>query len=103
MKKEKTIKGFFITLMLRPNVYILIISLSLNNFIKVIDSPITTIKGRIIVKRLGIKYIDKIKIDIVSICNKFDSDISLVNCNNQAIDIKIKKIREKPFINSKNI
>ena len=80
-----------------------IISLSLNNFINVIDIPIITIKGRITVNKFGTKYIDKIKIDNVSICNKFDIDINLVNWSSHAIDKKINKINKKPLNNSVNM
>ena len=38
----------------------------------------------------------------MSTCIKFVNDISLVNCNNQAIDKKIKKIKKNPFEISKN-
>ena len=33
----------------------------------------------------------------MSTCIKFVKEISLVNCNNQAIDTKIKKISEHPL------
>jgi len=62
-----------------------------------------TINGSIIVNKFGIRYIDKIKIDIVSICNRLDIEINLVNCSNQAIDINIKVIRKNPFTNSLSI
>ena len=56
-----------------------------------------------IVNKFGIRQIDKIKIDNESICNKFDTEISRVNCSNQAIDKKINKIRKKPFNSSLKI
>ena len=79
------------------------ISLSLNNFINVIDIPIMTINGKIIVNKLGIRYIDKIKIVNESICNKLETEINLVNWSNQAIDKNIKKISKKPFNSSLKI
>ena len=100
---EKNNNGFIITAVSSPKVYIVIISLSLNNFIKVIDKPMIIINGRITVNKFGIKYIDNSKIESVSICNKLEIDINLVNWSNQAIDKKINKISKKPLNNSFNM
>ena len=43
------------------------------------------------------------KIDKESICNKLDTEINRVNCNNHDIDKNINKIRKKPFKSSLKI
>ena len=50
---EKKINGFLIASVFIPRVKIVIISLSLNNFINVIEIPIITINGRIVVNKFG--------------------------------------------------
>ena len=94
---EKYLRGAFIEVILSPSEYMLINSLSLSNFKKVIISPKIITKGIIIVIRLGIKKRDKYKIDKISTWIKLVRDISLVNCSNQAIVRNIKKINNDPF------
>ena len=53
MKKKN--KGFLIASVFIPNEKIVIISLSLNNFINVIEIPIIIINGKITVNKFGIR------------------------------------------------
>ena len=84
-----------IDFLLNPNVYILISSRSLCNLINVTINPKINTKGIITVIKLGIRNIDKYRITNMSAASKLVKDNNLVNCNNQAIDKKIKKIKKK--------
>ena len=103
INNEKKNNGLRIASVFIPSVKIVIISLSLNSFINVIEIPIIIINGRITENKFGIKKTDNFKIDKESICNKFDIDINLVNWSNQAIDKKINNISKNPLNISLNI
>ena len=67
-----------------------------------INPNIITI-GNITVTKFGIKNIDRYNIVKISTCIKFVNETNLVNCNNQDIDKKIKRMNKHPFKISKNI
>ena len=94
---------FFIGVNWRPKLKIAIISLSLFNFKKHNKIPKTKIKGIITDKRFGIKNNDKKITFKISIWIKFVKVNNLVNCNNHAIERKMKKINEHDLINCKKI
>ena len=81
----------------------LIISLSLCNFKNDNIKPNIITIGNITVTILGIKKIDRYSIVKISTCSKLVNDTNLVNCNNQEIDKKIKRMNKHPFEISQKI
>ena len=92
-------KGLIISFNDSPKLNIAIISLSFSNFRKASTNPKAKIKGKVTFIKLGTIRRDNCKISNVLICRLFITVNNLDNCNNQAIDINIKKTSVQEFTN----
>ena len=91
--------GLFISFNDNPKLKIAMISLSFSNFRKARTNPKAKINGKVTFIKLGIIRRDNCSISKVLICRLFITAYSLDNCNNQAIDINIKKTSVQEFTN----